>query len=49
MEVVVMGGHVIVGVNINGIASPGLATCSRMEIVVGSHVHERMYVIVRWA
>ena len=49
MEVVVMGGHAIVGGGINEVASPGLATCSRIEIVVGSHVHERMYVIVVWA
>ena len=49
MEVVVMGDYVIVGLSKNGIEPPGLATWSRIEIVVGSHVHVRMYVIVSWA
>ena len=35
MEVVVLGGHVIVGQSKNGIAPPGLATWSRIEMVVG--------------
>ena len=39
MEVVVLGGHVIVGVRNIGIAPPGLATWSRIEMVVGGHAH----------
>ena len=39
MEVVVLGSHVIVGLSEKGIAAPGLATWSRIEIVVGDHVH----------
>ena len=49
MEVVVLGGHVIVGLSEKWIAPPGLATWSRIEMVEGGHAHVCMYVIVRWA
>ena len=39
MEVAVLGGHVIVGLMKKGIAPPGLATWSRIEMVVGGHAH----------
>ena len=39
MDVVVLGGHVIVGLSKKWIAPPGLTTWSRIEIVVGGHVH----------
>ena len=32
-------GHVVVGLSKKGIAPPGLATWSRIEMVVGGHVH----------
>ena len=44
MEVLVLGGHVIDGLNKKETAPPGLATCSRIEMVVGGHFHEFMYV-----
>ena len=37
MKVVVLGGHVIVGLSKQWIAQPGLATWSRIEMVVGGH------------
>ena len=39
MEVVVMGGHVILGLSKEGIAPPGLATWSHVEMVVGGHAN----------
>ena len=39
MEVVVLGGHVIVGVRNIGQAPPWLATWSRIEMVAGGHAH----------
>ena len=42
MEVVVSGGHVIVGLSKKWIAHPWLAMWSRVEMVVGGHVHECM-------
>ena len=39
MEVVVLGGHVVVGLSKKGIAPPGLATWSCIEMVVGGHAH----------
>ena len=39
MEVVVLGGHVIVGLSRKGIAPPGLATLSRIEMVMGGNAH----------
>ena len=42
MELVVLGGHVIVGLSKTWIAPPELATWSRIEMVVGGHAHECM-------
>ena len=42
IEVLVLGGHVIVGLSKMGIAPPGLDTWSRIEIVVGGQVHPCM-------
>ena len=39
MEVVVLGGHGIVGPSKTGKAPPGLDTWSRIEMVVGGDVH----------
>ena len=39
MEVELLGGHMIVGVKNIGIAPPGLATRSRIEMVAGGHAH----------
>ena len=39
MEVVGLGGHVIVGLSKHRIAPPGLATWFRFEMVMGGHVH----------
>ena len=39
MEVVVMSGHVIVGLSKNGITPQGLVTWSYVEMVVGCHVN----------
>ena len=39
IEVVVLGGHVIVGLSKKRIQPPGLATLSRFEMGVGGHVH----------
>ena len=49
MEIVVLGGHVNVGLSKKDIAPPGLTTWSRTEMVVGRHVCPWMYVTVRWA
>ena len=49
VEGLLLGGRVIVGLSEDGIPPPGLATSSRMEMVMGAHVHVCMYVIVRWA
>ena len=42
MEVVVSGGHVIVGLSKKWIAHPWLEMWSRVEMVAGDHVHECM-------
>ena len=40
MEVVLLGGHMIVELSRRGIAPPGLARWCRLEkMVVGGHVH----------
>ena len=47
IEISVLGGHVIAGLSKNGIASPGLATWSGIEMAVGGHFHVCMYVCDR--
>ena len=49
IEIVVLEGHVIVGLSKKRIPPPGLATSSRVEMGVGDHVHVCMYKIVRRA
>ena len=39
MEVVLRGGHMIVGLSKKGIAPPGLGTWSHIEMVVGGHAN----------